>query len=100
MKPLSESEQRVVLGVARDKAEEELMVGEVVGQGEEQRVVARLVEAIVTHIRTHKLLQPVPRTRQVRHTHYCTVFNISFHIFTHTLSITLLCICYSHCLFL
>ncbi|KAK3879483.1 hypothetical protein Pcinc_015942 [Petrolisthes cinctipes] len=66
VKPLSEAEQRVVLGVARDKAEEEVGEGVCVGPGEEQRVVARLVEAIVTHIRTQRLIQPVPRTRQVR----------------------------------
>ncbi|KAK4319301.1 hypothetical protein Pmani_009761 [Petrolisthes manimaculis] len=67
VKPLSEAEQQVVLGVARDKAEEEVGEGVCVGPGEEQRrVVARLVEAIVTDIRTQRLIQPVPRTRQVR----------------------------------
>ncbi|XP_071526084.1 uncharacterized protein [Panulirus ornatus] len=64
VKPLTIEAQKIVYNVAYQKAEE-LLVKKMTDK-EQVRLLAEIIEGVRVHIRTNKLLDPVPRTRQVR----------------------------------
>lgn len=64
VKPLTLKAQKIVFCVAYRKAEE--LLKKKMAAREHARLIAQIIEGIRVHIRTNRLLNPVPRTRQVR----------------------------------
>ncbi|XP_069173221.1 uncharacterized protein [Procambarus clarkii] len=64
VKPLTLQAQKCVYSVACKKAEE--LLTKKMADTEHVRLLAEIIDGIRVHIRTHQLLNPVPRTRQVR----------------------------------
>lgn len=63
MKPLLPHAEKILLQIACQKADELLI--EMATEREKKILLGQIVDGIIVHIRTHQLIDPVPRTRQV-----------------------------------
>ncbi|XP_050726620.1 uncharacterized protein LOC127003719 isoform X1 [Eriocheir sinensis] len=64
VKPLTPQTQKILLRVVCQKADELLIK---MGTEREKKILlGQIIDGVIGHIRTHKLIDPVPRTRQVR----------------------------------